>query len=46
MILVLKRFRQPYLLAYILAGLLLGPSFSGVFGEAKAIEDFGMGQYP
>jgi len=41
MILVLKRFRQPYLVAYILAGLLLGPSVSGVFGEARAIEDLG-----
>ena len=41
MILVLKRFRQPFLVAYILAGLVLGASVSGVFGGAMAIEDLG-----
>ncbi len=41
MILILRRWRQPYLVAYILAGLMLGPEVTGVFKEPAAIESLG-----
>ncbi len=41
MILILRRWRQPYLVAYILAGLILGPQVTGVFKEPAAIETLG-----
>jgi CPA2 family monovalent cation:H+ antiporter-2 len=41
LILMLRRWRQPYLGAYILAGLLLGPQVIAVFKEPAAIEALG-----
>jgi CPA2 family monovalent cation:H+ antiporter-2 len=41
MILILRRWRQPYLVAYILAGLVLGPQITGVFREPAVIETLG-----
>lgn len=41
MILILRRLRQPYLVAYILAGLLLGPNCIGVFKTPDTIETLG-----
>src|ERR1700743_3008403 len=41
MMLILRRWRQPYLVAYILAGLMLGPQVTGVFKEPVAIETLG-----
>jgi CPA2 family monovalent cation:H+ antiporter-2 len=41
LMLILKRWRQPYLVAYILAGLVLGPQVTGVFREPAAIEGLG-----
>ncbi|SDQ97698.1 transporter, CPA2 family [Chryseobacterium soldanellicola] len=38
---ILKRFNQPYLIAYILAGVLLGPHISGVFSNVEEIELIG-----
>ena len=41
MIVILRRWKQPYLVAYILAGLVLGPQVAGVFKEPAAIETLG-----
>ncbi len=41
MILILRKWRQPYLVAYILAGLVLGPQVTGVFKEPATIETLG-----
>ncbi|SFN42084.1 transporter, CPA2 family [Chryseobacterium oleae] len=38
---VLKRFNQPYLIAYIIAGILLGPDITGVFSNVDEIEVIG-----
>lgn len=38
---LLKRFGQPYVLAYLLAGLLLGPHALGVFTDAQLIGKLG-----
>jgi CPA2 family monovalent cation:H+ antiporter-2 len=37
----LKRFDQPYLIAYIIAGILLGPQITGVFSNVEEIEVIG-----
>ncbi|MGN6420413.1 MAG: cation:proton antiporter domain-containing protein [Pseudobacter sp.] len=41
LIFLLKKLNQPYLIAYILAGLLLGPHVSGVFRDPESIEHIG-----
>lgn len=41
MIFLLKKFNQPYLIAYIIAGILLGPYVSGLFTESDEIEVVG-----
>lgn len=41
MIFLLKRLRQPYLVAYILAGLLLGPGVTGAFSDPSGITTLG-----
>ncbi|MGC1244168.1 MAG: cation:proton antiporter [Chryseosolibacter sp.] len=41
LVFLLKRFNQPYLIAYILAGLVLGPFLSGTFGNTRDIQTFG-----
>ncbi|MBS1662220.1 MAG: cation:proton antiporter [Bacteroidetes bacterium] len=41
MMLILRRWSQPYLVAYILAGLMLGPQVTGIFEEPAAIEMLG-----
>lgn len=38
---VLKRLNQPYLIAYIIAGILLGLHFAGVFSNVEEIEIIG-----
>jgi len=38
---ILKRFNQPYLIAYIIAGILLGPHITGVFSNVGQIELIG-----
>jgi len=38
---ILKRFNQPYLIAYIIAGVLLGPYVTGVFSKTEEIEIIG-----
>ncbi|MDF2932786.1 MAG: cation:proton antiporter [Chryseobacterium sp.] len=38
---ILKRFEQPYLIAYIIAGILLGPHITGVFSNVEQIELIG-----
>ena len=38
---ILKRFNQPYLIAYIIAGILLGPHITGVFSNVEEIELIG-----
>ncbi|MDP9955189.1 cation:proton antiporter [Epilithonimonas hungarica] len=38
---ILKRFDQPYLIAYIIAGILLGPHITGVFSKVEEIEVIG-----
>ncbi|WP_276875298.1 cation:proton antiporter [Chryseobacterium joostei] len=38
---ILKRFNQPYLIAYIIAGILLGPHITGVFSNVEQIEVIG-----
>jgi CPA2 family monovalent cation:H+ antiporter-2 len=38
---ILKRFNQPYLIAYIIAGILLGPYVAGVFSKVEEIEVIG-----
>ncbi|MCG2792021.1 MAG: cation:proton antiporter [Weeksellaceae bacterium] len=35
---ILKHFSQPYLIAYIVAGVLLGPDLIGIFSDTKEIE--------
>lgn len=45
LIVLLRRWRQPYLIAYILAGMVLGPGIAGIFtkGQEPAIlGDFGI----
>lgn len=45
LIVILKKVRQPYLIAYILAGLLLGPHVFGVFtnpGQISALGEIGV----
>lgn len=41
LIIILKRVQQPYLIAYILAGLLLGPHIGGVFTNGEQISAVG-----
>lgn len=41
LIVLLKRLDQPYLIAYILAGVLLGPHVSGVFKDPASISGIG-----
>jgi CPA2 family monovalent cation:H+ antiporter-2 len=41
MIFLLKKFNQPYLIAYIIAGILLGPYVSGLFTKPDEIEVVG-----
>lgn len=41
LIFLLKRFNQPYLVAYILAGVLLGPGMAGVFNDTTTISNLG-----
>jgi CPA2 family monovalent cation:H+ antiporter-2 len=41
MVFLLKKFNLPYLIAYIIAGIVLGPSFSGVFTKPDEIEVVG-----
>ena len=41
MIFLLKKFNQPYLIAYIIAGILLGPYVSGLFIKPDEIEVVG-----
>jgi len=41
MIFLLKKFNQPYLVAYIIAGILLGPYVSGLFTKPDEIEVVG-----
>ncbi|HLL43141.1 MAG TPA: cation:proton antiporter [Segetibacter sp.] len=41
LILFLKKFRQPYLIAYSLAGLLLGPYVLGIIKNQQVVESFG-----
>ena len=41
LIFVLKKFNQPYLVAYILAGVLIGPSATGVFTEIEDTASIG-----
>jgi len=38
---VIKRFKQPYIIAYLATGLLLGPHMSGLFTDAGQIEAVG-----
>lgn len=38
---VLKRFNQPYLIAYIIAGVILGPYVTGIFSNTEEIEGIG-----
>ncbi|MDF2551036.1 MAG: cation:proton antiporter [Chryseobacterium sp.] len=38
---ILKKFNQPYLIAYIVAGILLGPHITGVFSNVEEIEIIG-----
>lgn len=38
---ILKRFNKPYLIAYIIAGILLGPHITGVFSNIEEIELIG-----
>ncbi|MBT2620119.1 cation:proton antiporter [Chryseobacterium sp. ISL-6] len=38
---ILKRFHQPYLIAYIIAGVILGPYVTGIFSKTKEIEIIG-----
>lgn len=38
---ILKRFNQPYLIAYIIAGILLGPHITGVFSNIEEIDMIG-----
>ena len=40
-IFLLKRLNQPYLIAYVLAGVLLGPHVAGVFTNTATIDAFG-----
>lgn len=39
--LLLRKLKQPYLIAYILAGIVLGPHITGIFKNAEAIEAIG-----
>lgn len=41
LIFLLKKLNQPYLIAYILAGVLLGPHVTGVFSDPQNIEHIG-----
>lgn len=41
LIFILKRFRHPYTVAYILAGILLGPHVSALFSEPHTVEGLG-----
>lgn len=41
LIFILKRFRQPYMLAYILSGIILGPHVSGIFSDVSQITSLG-----
>lgn len=38
---ILKKFNQPYLIAYILVGIILGPHISGVFTDPEQTETIG-----
>src|SRR6187402_714618 len=38
---LLKRFHQPYLVAYMIAGILIGPHVLGVFSEPGPVESVG-----
>ena len=41
MMFILKRFNQPYLIAYILVGIILGPHITGVFTNPEQTETIG-----
>ncbi|SEM58975.1 transporter, CPA2 family [Chitinophaga rupis] len=41
LIVVLKKARQPYMVAYILAGIVLGPNITGVFSSPDTVEGLG-----
>ena len=41
LILLLKRLNQPYLAAYILAGVALGPQMAGIFSDTRTISSLG-----
>jgi len=41
LIFILKKFRQPYLIAYILAGVVMGPNITGVFTEVEDTASIG-----
>jgi len=41
MIFLLKRYNQPYLIAYIIAGIIMGPYVLGVFSSPDEIEAVG-----
>jgi len=40
-IFLLKRLKQPYLVAYMLAGIILGPQVTGVFADTAVIDGLG-----
>lgn len=41
LIFILKKFNQPYLIAYILAGVLMGPDVAGIFNEVEDAASIG-----
>jgi Kef-type K+ transport system membrane component KefB len=41
LIFVLRRFHQPYLIAYIIAGIILGPHVTGIFSSTGNIVSLG-----
>lgn len=41
MMFILKKFNQPYLIAYIMVGIILGPHISGVFRDPEQTETIG-----
>ena len=41
LIVLLKKARQPYMVAYILAGVVLGPDITGMFSSPDTVEGLG-----
>src|SRR5215217_7843574 len=41
LIFLLKKFRQPYMIAYIIAGIILGPYASGLFANTEDTASLG-----